>query len=88
MFMATRNALSATRLLMIAVREKPVMQTKSRRNKWKPKNRKLDSGDNYNTYTRAFFGRQKFGAASAVRSISIEDYLREKQKQQSRNGEG
>jgi len=81
MFMATRNALSATRLLMIAVKEKPVMQTKSRRNKWKPKNRKLDSGDNYNTYTRAFFGRQKFGAASAVRSISIEDYLREKQKQ-------
>ena len=81
MFMATRNALSATRLLMIAVREKPVMQTKSRRNKWKPKNRKLDSGDNYNTYTRAFFGRQKFGAASAVRSISIEDYLKEKQKQ-------
>jgi hypothetical protein len=79
--MATRNALSATRLLMIAVKEKPVMQTKSRRNKWKPKNRKLDSGDNYNTYTRAFFGRQKFGAASAVRSISIEDYLREKQKQ-------
>jgi len=81
MFMATRNALSATRLLMIAVREKPVMQTKSRRNKWKPKNRKIDSGDNYNTYTRAFFGRQKFGAASAVRSISIEDYLKEKQKQ-------
>jgi len=81
MFMATRNALSATRLLMIAVKEKPVMQTKSRRNKWKPKNRKLDSGDNYNTYTRAFFGRQKFGAASAVRSISIEDYLKEKQKQ-------
>lgn len=81
MFMATRNALSATRLLMIAVKEKPAMQTKSRRNKWKPKNRKLDSGDNYNTYTRAFFGRQKFGAASAVRSISIEDYLREKQKQ-------
>jgi hypothetical protein len=79
--MATRNALSATRLLMIAVKEKPVMQTKSRRNKWKPKNRKLDSGDNYNTYTRAFFGRQKFGAASAVRSISIEDYLKEKQKQ-------
>jgi hypothetical protein len=57
------------------------MITKSRRNKWKPKNRKLDSGDNYNTYTRAFFGRQKFGAASAVRSISIEDYLKEKQKQ-------
>lgn len=81
MFMATRNALSATRLLMIAVKEKPVMQTKSRRNKWKPKNRKIDSGDNYNTYTRAFFGRQKFGAASAVRSISIEDYLNEKQKQ-------
>lgn len=81
MFMATRNALSATKLLMIAVKEKPVMQTKSRRNKWKPKNRKLDIGDNYNTYTRAFFGRQKFGAASAVRSISIEDYLKEKQKQ-------
>ena len=33
MFMATRNALSATRLLMIAVKEKPATQIKSRNSK-------------------------------------------------------
>jgi hypothetical protein len=29
-------------------------------------------------YTKSFQTRQKFGAASGVRHISVEDYLREK----------
>jgi hypothetical protein len=64
------------------------MQTKSRRNKWKPKNRKQDSGDDYSVYTKAFWTPQKFGAASEVRAVSVEDYLKEKPQRQGRTSGG
>lgn len=61
------------------------MQTKSRRQKRKPRNRPEDSGDNYSAYSKAFWTPQKFGAASKVRSISVEDYLKEKPQRQGKN---
>lgn len=64
------------------------MQTKSRRKKHKPRNRKEDSGDQYTAYTRAFWTPQKFGAASEVRAISVEDYLKEKPQRQGRTSGG
>jgi len=39
---------------------------------------KEDAKEQYPAYTKAFWTRQKFGAASDVRSISVEDYLKEK----------
>ena len=61
------------------------MQTKSLRQKRKPNNRPEDSGDNYSAYSKAFWTPQKFGAASEVRSISVEDYLKEKPQRQGKN---
>jgi hypothetical protein len=39
---------------------------------------KEDAKEQYPAYTKAFWTRQKFGAASDVRSISVEEYMKEK----------
>lgn len=39
---------------------------------------KEDAKEQFPAYTKAFWTPQKFGAASDVRSISVEDYMKEK----------
>jgi len=39
---------------------------------------KEDAKEKFPAYTKAFWTPQKFGAASKVRSISVEDYMKEK----------
>lgn len=43
---------------------------------------KEDAKEQFPAYTKAFWTPQKFGPASKVRHISVEEYLKEKEKPQ------